>query len=74
MLDNIELESLMSKLENLEDEQLAVELLRELNNATSHYGKLLMNQNEDLPHEHWKDECDKAKKNVDEVVLRIKNL
>ena len=74
MLDNVELESLMAKLEECEDEQLAVELLRELNDATSKYGKLLLNQNEELPHDQWKEECDKAKVRVDKVTAQIKEL
>ncbi len=73
-LDNTELESLMEKLEELEDEQLAVALLRELNDATSQYGKLLLNQNLELSHDQWKAECDLAKKRVDKVMAEIKDL
>lgn len=74
MLDNIDLESLMGKLEDLEDEELGVELLKELNDATSSYGKLLLNQNQNLPHKQWKQDCDKGKVRVDNIIKRIQNL
>lgn len=74
MLDNAELESLMGKLEELKDEELAVELLRELNDATSSYGKLLLNQNQSLSHEQWKKDCDSAKVRVDNIIKKIQEL
>jgi len=74
VLDNIDLESLMGKLEKLEDEELAVQLLRELNDSTSSYGKLLLNQNKNLSHEQWKHDCDAAKIRVDNIIKRIQNL
>ncbi len=74
MLDNAELESLMGKLEELEDEELAVVLLREFNDATSSYGKLLLNQNQELSHEQWKEDCDKAKERVDSIIKKIKDI
>lgn len=74
MLDNAELEVLMSKLEEHEDEELAVQLLRELNDATSSYGKLLLNQNQNLSHEQWKSDCDNAKMRVDNIIQKIQDL
>ncbi len=74
MLDNAELEALMGKLEELEDEELAVKLLREFNDATSSYGKLILNQNQELSHEQWKEDCDKAKDKVDSIIKKIQEL
>ncbi len=74
MLDNSELESVMEKLENLEDEVLAVSLLKEFNDASSEYGKLIINQSEELSHEQWKDECDKAKIRLDDILEKINNI
>ena len=74
MLDNSELESVMEKLENLEDEVLAVSLLKEFNDASSEYGKLIINHSEELSHEQWKDECDKAKIRLDDILEKINNI
>lgn len=74
MLDNSELESVMEKLENLEDEVLAVSLLKEFNDASSGYGKLIINHSEELSHEQWKDECDKAKVRLDDILEKINNI
>ncbi|ATH08508.1 hypothetical protein BIY24_11270 [Halobacteriovorax marinus] len=73
-IDNTELDEIMEKLENLDDEVLAVEKLREFNNATKKLGELLMNLNKDLSHGEWKTACDEAKKEVDRVVAEIKAL
>jgi len=74
VLDNSELESVMEKLENLEDEVLAVSLLKEFNDASSEYGKLIINHSEELSHEQWKDECDKAKIRLDDILEKINNI
>lgn len=74
MLDNKELENIMSRLENLDDEELAVELLKEFNDKSKNLGKLLMNLDESLNGEQWKTLCDNAQKEVDELVKKIMNL
>lgn len=74
MIDNTEVNQVMEKLENLEDEQLAVSLLQEFNQATAEYGKLLMNQKAELDHDEWKVLCDQAKEKVDQVVAKINKL
>lgn len=61
-------------LEELEDEQLAVQLLKELNDKTRALGVVLMNMDSSLSHEEWKKECDQAKKEVDLLVKKIKSL
>ena len=43
MIDNKEIQRILDKLENLEDEVLAVELLKEFNRSSSDLGKLLLN-------------------------------
>ena len=73
-IDNTELDEIMHKLENLEDEQLAVVMLQNFNKATKKLGELLMNINKDLSHGEWKAACDEAKKEVDKIVDEIKSL
>ena len=74
MFDNKDVNRILEKLENLEDEALAVELLREFNQASKKLGKLLLNQDSSLSHEAWKLQCDYAQNAVDEIVARIENL
>ena len=74
MLDNQDINEILEKLENLEDEELSVELLREFNLASKALGKLLLNLDKSLPHEEWKKQCDDAQKRVDAVVSRIHDL
>lgn len=74
MLDNQDINTILEKLENLEDEELAVELLKEFNATSKILGKLLLNLDKSLPHEEWKKQCDEAQKNVDAVVSRIHDL
>ena len=71
MIDNNEIERILNKLENLEDEILAVELLKEFNRASSDLGKLLLNLDTKLSHDEWKGLCDKAQENLKRVVNEI---
>ena len=71
MIDNNEIERILEKLENMEDEELAVILLREFNSASSELGKLLLNLDKQLTHDEWKNLCDKAKEKLDQVVKKI---
>lgn len=73
-IDNTELDEIMDKLENMEDEQLAVIKLKEFNEATKALGELLMNVNKELDNDQWKSMCDSAKKEVDRIVSEIKSL
>ncbi|MDD0851948.1 hypothetical protein HBN50_02520 [Halobacteriovorax sp. GB3] len=73
-VDNSEINEVMLILEELEDEQLAVQLLKELNDKTRALGVVLMNMDSSLSHDEWKKECDKAKKEVDLLVKKIKSL
>ena len=74
MLDNQEINELFEILENHDDEELAVELLKEFNLATKKLGKLVLNLDKTLPHEQWKKDCDQAQQDLDQVVTRIKSL
>lgn len=74
LIDNTEVEKVLAKLEQLEDEALAVELLKEFNDATREHGRLILNKDESLEHEEWKDLCDKAGNRVQEVVSKINQL
>ena len=74
LLENKEMKEVLDKLENLEDEQLATELLREFNDKTMILDKLIMNTNKELSNDEWKHQCDEAKKAVDEVLNKIKDL
>ncbi|MBP9681393.1 MAG: hypothetical protein KBD76_08305 [Bacteriovorax sp.] len=73
MIDNNEIERILEKLENLENEQLAVELLREFNLASSELGKLLLNLDQSLTHEEWKKRCDKAQQKLNSIIKKIDN-
>jgi divalent metal cation (Fe/Co/Zn/Cd) transporter len=74
LLDNSEMQEVLDKLENLEDEQLANDLLREFNDRTKVLGQLIMNLDKNLSSEEWKEKCDAAKKDVDEILQKIKDL
>ena len=71
MFDNSEIEHLLNKLEDIEDEELAASLLREFNEKSKILGQLLMNLDESLSNEEWKKRCDLAKKELDIVLSKI---
>lgn len=72
MIDNYELDEIMEILENYQDEEMAVVLLKEFNEKTTRLGKLLMNLDPSLTSDEWKLLCDQAKKDVDAVVKKIR--
>ena len=74
LIDNSEMQEVLDKLENLEDEELANELLRQFNDRTKILGQLIMNLDKSLTDEEWKTRCDEAKKSVDEILQKIKDL
>ena len=71
MIDNSEIERILEKLESFEDEQLAVELLKDFNRYSKELGKLLLNLDKSLPHDDWKKKCDETKKKLDAVIDKI---
>ena len=74
MIDSSESEEIIRILEEMDDQSLVVSLLNDFNKKTSHLGKLLLNQDPNLDHEEWKSLCDKAKRDVDQVIAKIKSL
>ena len=74
MIDNKELDEIMSILENLEDEKLSVKLLSSFNEKSKNLGTLLMNKDENLSHDDWKIKCDNARKELDLVLNEIYSL
>ena len=73
-LDNSEIDQVMEKLEELDDQELAVTLLKEFNDSTKELGQLIMNLDKSLSNDEWKEKCDLAKKKVDAVVEKILSL
>jgi hypothetical protein len=74
MLNNFELDEILEKLENLEDEELAVKLLADFNRLTSQHGKLILNLDKSLPHEEWKKKCDDLSQEISILVNKIMSL
>lgn len=74
MLDNKEINQILEKLENLEDEVLAVELLMEFNSASKNLGKLVLNLDKSITHEQWKRDCDSARAELNNVIKRINDI
>jgi hypothetical protein len=70
-LNNSELQQVLDKLESLEDEELAVELLKEFDSKTKALGQLLMNLDPELAHDEWKSKCAAAKEEVDKILEKI---
>jgi len=73
-IENVELDQIMEKLELIEDEQLAVTLLKEFNEKTKLLGQLITNRDPNLSHSEWERLCSDAKKNVDNVVKKIEEV
>jgi dsDNA-specific endonuclease/ATPase MutS2 len=73
LIDNQEVNEVMEILENMEDEALAVELLKQFNEKTKKLGQLITNRYTTLDHANWKVECDDAKKEVDDLIKKIKS-
>ncbi len=74
MIDNSEIENILDKLENMEDELLAVELLKEFNRASAELGRILLNLDSKLTSEEWIFQCELAQKNLDIIREKINKL
>lgn len=72
ILDNKELDEIMTILEEMDDEELSVKLLSQFNSKTKELGALIINRNPSLSHNEWKALCDKAQSEVDKVIAQIK--
>lgn len=71
MLDNREIQALMDVLENMKDEHLAAQLLREFHQRSKNLGTLILNLDPNLDHDEWKKLCDQAQLELDETVEKI---
>lgn len=71
ILDNSGIENILNILENMEDEVMSAQLLKEFNDKSAHLGKLLLNNDKSLSNEQWKADCDKAKEDLDKVINDI---
>ena len=74
MIDTSEHDEIMEILENLEDESLATELLKEFNDCSRDLGQAILNRDESLPHDEWKKICDQLKSSLDLLIERIKSM
>jgi hypothetical protein len=73
MLSNDEIDEIMLILEEMEDESLSRELLKQFSDASAHYGRLILNLDQDLEHEEWKKLTDQALVDLRSVIARIKS-
>ncbi len=73
-IENVELDRIMEKLELIEDEKLAVTLLKEFNDKTKALGQLITNRDPSLSHSDWEKLCSDAKKDVDNIVRKIEDI
>ena len=64
----------MGIFENFDEEEMAVQLLKEFNEKTAQLGRLLMNLDKNLTHDEWKLQCDVAKKEIDTVINKIRKI
>jgi len=71
MIDNSEVLLVMEKLESIEDEVLAVQLLKEFDEKSKKLGLLLNNRDQSIPHLEWKMKCDSAKKELDDFIEKL---
>ena len=73
MIDNHEIDEILNILEDLEDEVLSAKLLKEFNDCSARLGKLILNTDKKLSHKEWKNLCDQAQKNLNDVVKEIQS-
>lgn len=72
IIDNNELDEILTILESMEDELLAAQLLKDFNDASKDHGQLILNIDQSLTHSEWKKKCDEAKERVDLIVEKIR--
>jgi hypothetical protein len=71
MIDNSEINKILTILEEMEDEQKAAHLLSVFNRKTKKLGELVLNKEQNLDHTEWKKMCDNAKVEVDNIISEI---
>ena len=69
--NTVEMDKILAALENMEDEQQAVELLREFNEKSAELKNLLLNKDPSLDHNIWKMECDLANREFGRIIKKI---
>lgn len=74
ILDTQEMDRVLSKLESMDDEELAVKMLREFNDLTAQLGKLINNRDSSLETEAWKKMCDDVQTKIDNFLERLENV
>lgn len=74
MIDNSEIESVMEALESCEDEEIAAQLLKEFNDRSREWGRLMLNLDPGLGHEEWKNQCEQARHRLDSIIEKIMKL
>jgi sensor histidine kinase regulating citrate/malate metabolism len=71
MFDTTEFDHILEKLEQLEDEVLAAQLLKKFSEAQSKAGKLILNRDSSLDHDQWKQACDDANAELNSIIEQI---
>lgn len=71
-VENVELSEIMEKIECIEDDQAAIDLLKDFNLKTKKLGNLIMNRDVELSHNSWEAQCKEAKKEADLIVKKIR--
>ena len=69
--DTAKIDEVLAALEEMEDEKLAVELLKEFNEKSADLKTLLLNKDPNLDHNIWKMECDLANRDLGRVIEKI---
>jgi hypothetical protein len=73
VIETKDTDKILEILENLSDEALSVNLLKEFSEKNKKFGKLILNQDSALSHDEWKQRCDEAKKEMDEFLAKIES-
>lgn len=71
MFDMNELNRLTEKLENMQDQQLAIKYLSSFSQTKSSFDQLVANRDTDLSHDEWKKQCDKLQRQLNLLVEQI---
>jgi len=69
--DTEKMDKVLNALEEMDDEKLAVQLLKEFNEKSADLKALLLNKDPNLDHNIWKMECDLANRDLDRVIKKI---
>ena len=73
IIDNSELEQVLTILESMEDELLAAELLKDFQRCFKGAWSINLKYGSNFSHSEWKKKCDEAKERVDLILEKIKS-